>query len=158
MHRNMSTGKKLFNFKNTTFLWTWTLRSLATYASWCNTLPSNKFPKSVKVLVFKELKWSYIMRGPRGTAPQYGGERVPYYIGKWRETWHSFNDFAVLLDPRMVYSLQSVTGIFLVVVITVVRIFVALLLVVLIVVSCLYIGLYARRSIILLVPWMYNWE
>ena len=55
MHRNMSTGKKLFNFKNTTFLWTWTLRSLATYASWCNTLASNKFPKSVKVLVFKEL-------------------------------------------------------------------------------------------------------
>ena len=52
----------------------------------------------------------------------------------------------------MVYYLQSVTGIFLVVVITVVRIFVALLLVVLIVVSCLYIGLYARRSIILLVP------
>ena len=55
----LSANGKLSYHENLTFLWTWILkwvpRSFATHASLCNTLSSNKCPKTLKILAVKGL-------------------------------------------------------------------------------------------------------
>ena len=55
----LTANDEISRHENLTFLWTWTLRwvprSFATHASLCNTLSSNKCPKTVGILAVKGL-------------------------------------------------------------------------------------------------------
>ena len=63
LFKPLAANDELSRLENLTLLWTWILkwvpRSFATHASLCNTLSSNKCPKTVKILAVKGLSSSF---------------------------------------------------------------------------------------------------